>query len=280
MHNLNFRGMSINGKLVLVTGASSGIGKACAQLMAKEGARVILQARSADKLSSLEQDIKDNSCEAYSFPTDLTDISAVKKQATLIKKEVGVPDIIINSAGAGNWLSIFDTSEVEFRDMMSAPYFATVYTTKAFLNDMVKRNSGQIITINSAACYFTFPGALGYLSTRWATRGFMEGLTEELRSTELIATSIVAGKVDSPYFTNNPVSADRIPKIATGIMKTLTVEDVAKAIIKSTKKRKKTIIIPWQMSLSVICNRFFPGLFKILMRKTGYQGIPAEISKL
>lgn len=272
--------MSLKDKIVLITGASSGIGEACAKLMAEEGAKVILQARSVDKLTEIEKVIKAHGGMAYSYPTDLTDIKTVKEQAKHIKTEVGMPDIIVNSAGAGNWLSIFDTSEEDFKDMMSAPYFAAVYTTKAFLNDMVIRNSGQIITINSAACYFIFPGALGYLSTRWATRGFMEGLTEELRSSNVAVTSIVAGKVDSPYFTNNPVSAERIPRIATGIMKTLTVEEVAQTIIRSTRSRKKTIIVPWQMSLSVLMNRYFPGIFRMLMRATGYKGLHQEISKL
>ena len=272
--------MSLENKVVLITGASSGIGEACAKLMAKGGATVILQARSEDKLETIVKEILDHGGKAHFYTTDLTDIEAVKKQAIAIKNKVGVPDVIVNSAGAGNWLSIFDTSEEDFRDMMSAPYFAAVYTIKAFLVDMVKRNSGHIITINSAACYFTFPGALGYLSTRWATRGFQEGLAEELRTTNVAVTNIVAGKVDSPYFTNNPVSAERIPKIATGIMKTLTVEDVAETIIRSIKSRKRTIIIPWQMSFSVLMNRYFPGLFRLLMRSTGYKEIPEEISRL
>ena len=272
--------MSLKEKIVLITGASSGIGEACAHSMARDGAKVIMQARSVDKLAEIEKSIKAHGGIAYSYPADLTDIEAVKKQANSIKEEIGIPDIIVNSAGAGNWLSVFDTSVEDFADMMSSPYFSTIYTIKAYLNDMVKRNSGQIITINSAACYFTFPGALGYLSTRWAIRGFMEGLTEELRSTNIAVTSIVAGKVDSPYFTNNPVSAERIPKIATGIMKTLTVEDVARAIIRSTANRKKTIIIPWQMSLSVTMNRYFPGIFRMLMRATGYKGVKEEIAKL
>ena len=217
---------------------------------------------------------------AYAFPTDLTKFNEVKRQAEIIKKEIGIPDLIINSAGAGNWLSLFDTSERDFEEMMAAPYFTAVYTIKAYLNDMVRRDSGHIISINSAAAYFAIPGALGYLSTRWALRGFQQGLYEELRFTNVAVTSVIAGKVDSPYFTNNPVSAERIPKIATGIMKTLTTEDVARSILKATKNRKNTIIIPWQMSVSIVMNRYFPRIFRSLMRATGSKGIPNEIANL
>lgn len=272
--------MVLKDKIVLITGASSGIGAACAKLMAREEAHVVLQARSADKLEAVAKEIINTGGRASVYPTDLRDKEAVRIQSNKIKNKVGIPDIIVNSAGAGNWLSIFDTSEQDFDDMMASPYFTTIYTIKAFLADMVKRDSGHIITVNSVACYFTFPGALGYQSARWATRAFQEGLAEELRSTKVSVTSIVAGKVDSPYFTNNPVSAERIPKIASTIMKTMTVDDVAKAIIKSTRSPKKTIIIPWQMSLSVAMNRYFPGVFRVLNRMTGYKGIPEEIKSL
>ena len=272
--------MDLKNKIVLITGASSGIGEAYTKLIASEGAKIVLQARSTDKLDALVKEINEKGGEAFSFPTDLTDAKAVNDQATKIKNEIGIPDVIINSAGAGNWLSIFDTSEKDFSDMMASPYFATVFTIKAFLNDMIKRNSGHIITINSAASYMIFRGALGYLATRWALRAFQDGLYEELRSTNVLTTSIVAGKVDSPYFTTNPISAQRLPKIGEMIMKTLTVEQVAKVIQRLLGKRKKTIILPWQMVMSIKLNQYFPRIFMMLMRATGYHGVPNEIAKI
>ncbi len=272
--------MNFKDKIVLITGASSGIGEAYAKLIASEGAKLVLQARSVDKLEALVKDINAKGGSAFSFPTDLTDAKVVKAQAEIIKREIGIPDVIVNSAGAGNWLSIFDTSEKDFGEMMASPYFATVYTIKAFLNDMVKRNSGHIITINSAASYLIFPGALGYLSTRWALRAFQNGLYDELRSTNVSTTSIVAGKVDSPYFTNNPISAQRLPKIGAMIMKALTVDEVAMVINRALDKRKKTIIIPWQMFLAIKFGQFFPGVLGMLLRATGYKGIRKEIAKL
>lgn len=272
--------MDLKNKIVLITGASSGIGEAFANLIASEGAKLILQARSTDKLDALVKEINEKGGEAFSFPTDLTDAKAVQDQAKKVKNEIGVPDVIINSAGAGNWLSIFDTSEKDFGDMMASPYFATAYTIKAFLNDMVKRNTGHIITINSVASYMVFRGALGYLATRWALRAFQDGLYEELRSTNVLTTSIVAGKVDSPYFTTNPISAQRLPKIGEMIMKTLTVEQVAKVIQGSLGKKKKTIIIPWQMVMSIKLNQYFPRIFMMLMRATGYHGIQDEIANI
>ncbi len=270
----------VKGKLVLVTGASSGIGSATAKLLVANGAEVILQARGIDKLNSVATDIKAEGGLTYVYATDLTDIAATESTAKKIIDEVGLPDIIINCAGAGEWLSIFQTSNEEFHQMMDAPHFATIHTIKAFLNHFVKRDSGHIININSAASYFIYPGAIGYLSSRWTLRVFTEALQEELRTTNIHVSMLVAGKVDSPYFTNNPISAERIPKISTMLMKTLTVEQVAKTILKIINTRKKIVIIPWEMSLSVILNKYFPGIFRTLNRMTGYGGITDEIAEI
>ena len=270
----------LKGKIVLVTGASSVIGSATAKMLATHGADVILQARGIDNLKTVASEIKDAGGIAHVYPTDLTDIAATESTAKKIIEEVGLPDIIINCAGAGEWLSIFQTSNNDFHQMMDAPHFAAVHTTKAFLDHFVKRDSGHIININSVACYFIYPGAIGYLSSRWTLRIFTESLQEELRTTNINVSMLAAGKVDSPYFTNNPISAERIPKISTTLMKTLTVEQVAKAILKIINTEKRIVIIPWEMALSVMLNKHLPGIFRILNRMTGYRGIADEITEI
>ncbi len=170
-----------------------------------------------------------------------------------------------------------ETDEVQFREMMDSPYFATVNTVRAFLDPMIKRGSGHIITINSAAAYFHFAGATGYMAARWALRGFTHALREDLRETNINVSMIVAGKVVSPYFVNNPGSEERIPGIATLLSKTMSVTEVAQVIFKTIMSPRNTVIIPFMMKLSVWLNRFFPALFTFLMRKTGYKGMREEI---
>ena len=120
--------MDLKGKIVLITGASSGIGASFAKLVGGKGAKVILQARSADKLEAVADAINESGGAAYAYPTDLSNSDAVLEQSKKIKEEIGIPDVILNSAGAGNWLSVFETSEGEFEDMMAAPYFSTIFT--------------------------------------------------------------------------------------------------------------------------------------------------------
>ena len=114
--------------------------------------------------------------------------------------------------------------------MMDVPYMGAFYTTRAFIEPMLARNSGHIINMTSAVGFFAFQGAVAYTAARWAMRGFSEGLRTDLRHTNIKVSLIAPGKVDSPYFTNNPNSVEKIPRISDILYKTLTPEEVAKMI--------------------------------------------------
>lgn len=263
--------MNISGSTIIVTGASSGIGEACAKLLAEKGAYIILIARNTEKLSRVKNYIIENKGKAIYYSIDLTNIQEVKTSSELIIEKHGIPDILINSAGAGRWLSLNESSMEEYSEMIASPLLASANISKAFLTGMKMKNSGHIITINSVSCFFSYPGANGYLSARWGLRGFMNALYEDLYYTNINVSMIAAGKVDSPYFSTNEGSADRIPKIATFLSKTSTSEEIAEVILKTISKPKKTIITPTSMAVLVSLNRFFPRIFSFLMRKTSFK---------
>src|SRR5437870_3797790 len=121
--------MKIKDRLVLITGASSGIGAATAGAMAREGGRVILLARNRDGLEQVAAEIKSKGSQAWVYPVDLSDSAAVDRTGQAILQEVGVPDILINNAGAGRWLSIEQTSAEEVMQMMAIPYFGAFSIT-------------------------------------------------------------------------------------------------------------------------------------------------------
>src|SRR5574341_798634 len=120
----------IKDSLVVVTGASSGIGaateKVVAEITAEGGA-------------------------ARAYSVDLADAEAVETAAKAIREEMGIPDIVVNNAGAGRWLFVEETSPTEMRQMMAAPYFAAFYMTRAFLPEMLKRGRGHFVSIGSPA---------------------------------------------------------------------------------------------------------------------------------
>ncbi|HKF93652.1 MAG TPA: SDR family oxidoreductase [Gammaproteobacteria bacterium] len=261
--------MEINGKLVLVTGASSGIGAAIAKAMAKAGGRVVLLARRADALDQVAAEITVADGTARTFPVDLADANAVEAFAKQVTKELGTPDIIINNAGAGRWLFVDEVSPAEAVEMMAVPYFAAFYVTHAFLPAMLQRNSGHIVNISSVGSRFVWPGATAYLAARWAVRGFTEALRADLHDTGVGITLFEAGVVKSSYWEHNPGSQERAPKMGK-LVPPLTPEQVGQAIVKGVERNKRLIVIPFMMKLTYWQHALFPRVVQWLMTKTGY----------
>lgn len=258
-------------KLILITGGSSGIGKAAAFELLKTGATLILQARNLQKLESAAKELDPSGNNVHVYSTDLMNQKAVESSAETIIENHGIPDIIINSAGSGEWLSFKESSVSHYKETMDSPYLATAFTCKVFFDKMQERGKGHFIIVNSAACYFAFPGATGYTPSRWALLGFSKSLQADLYNTDFKLSMIALGKVNTPYFKNNPTSEDRIPKIVDWLIPTMS-EEAAGKIISRTVKSKTTIVIrPFMMMVSVWLNRLFPSLFRWMIRITGYK---------
>ncbi len=251
--------MNIRGRLVLITGGSSGIGAATARATAREGGRVILLARNRAGLEQVATEIKQKGGEAWVYPVDLSDAGAVERTGQAILREVGVPDILINNAGAGRWLSVEQTTPEETVQMMASPYFGAFYITRAFLAAMHQRNSGHIVNLTSPAGFVPWPNATAYAVARWAMRGFHEALRSDLHQTGIGVTLIVPGEVSSAYFANNPGGEERLPGISR-LYRRLTPEEVAEAIVRSVRREQREVIIPPLLSLTLRLHRIWPGI--------------------
>jgi len=256
-------------KLILITGGSSGIGKSAAKELHKRGARIILQARNEKKLQEAAEEIDSTGDRLSYYSTDLTNQDSVIQSAENIIQNEGLPDVIINSAGSGEWLSFKEASISHYKETIESPYLATALTCKVYFDKMQNRNRGHFIIINSAAAYFSFKGATGYSPARYAMLGFARALQADLFDTNFNVSMISLGKVNSPYFINNPISENRIPKIATLLVPTMSVEEAGQVIAHNVRTKKKTVIRPRLMSMFVFLNRLTPGIFRWLMRVTG-----------
>lgn len=262
--------MSIANQLILITGASSGIGAATARAMAAQGGRVLLLARRATALRHVAEEIDAAGGWAQIHPVDLTIPEAVASTADQILTRLGPPDVIINNAGAGRWLTVPETEPADAVQMMAVPYFAAFFVTQAFLPAMLNRDSGQIINITSPAAFVPWPGATGYTAARWAMRGFTKALQADLADTGLIATLITPGVTDTPYFENNPGSAERLPAI-NRLFPTLKPEQVAAAIITAIEQGQTAVTIPTRMRLALWAHRLVPGLIEWLTIRSGWR---------
>src|SRR4030095_6467695 len=259
--------MKIEVRLALITGASSGIGAATARAMAREGGRVILLARNRANLEQVAGEIKGKGSDAWLYPVDLSDAGAVERTGQAILREVGVPDILINNAGAGRWLSVEQTSSEETVQMMASPYFGAFFITRAFLPSMRQRNSGHIVNLTSPAGFVPWPNATAYAVARWAMRGFHEALRADLHNTRIGVTLIVPGEVSSSYFANNPGGEERLPGISKMYRK-LTPEEVAGAMVRCVQREQRQVIIPPMLNLTLRLHRIWPSLVEWALLKT------------
>ncbi|MBW1905987.1 MAG: SDR family NAD(P)-dependent oxidoreductase [Deltaproteobacteria bacterium] len=265
--------MKIRNSLALITGASGGIGAATARELAAAGAKVVLLARTQSKLDAVADDIRTAGGVAHVYPCDLGDAEAVNATAERIKAEVGVPDILINNAGAGRWLAVEETDPAEAVSMMSTPYFAAFFTTRAFVQDMIRRGSGRIANVNSPMAYLVIPGATGYAACRCALRGLNDSLRAELRGTGVGVTHLVFGEVTSDYFDNNPGAHERIPSISK-MIPVLSPETTARYIVRAIQADKDEIVRPLTMKMIVLFTRFMPKTSAWINAKTGWQRPP------
>lgn len=260
--------MKVKDKIILITGGSSGIGKTAAKQLFSEGARIIIQARNIDKLKAAALEIDPSAKRVSYYSSDLTDPESVKASADLIIAKEGIPDVIINSAGSGEWLSFKEAQLSHFKETIESPYLATALTCKVFYDKMQARGYGHFIIINSGMAYFSFPNSTGYTPARWAMLGFSKSLQADLYNTKFKVSMVALGKVDSPYFQNNKRSADRFPKVANWLTTTISPIVAGKIIAKTVKTKKATVIKPFSVYFFVHFNRFFPSMIKWIMRIT------------
>ena len=209
-------------KLVLVTGASSGIGAATARRFGVSGARVLLLARNIERLHEVAKAIRDAGVSAAAYAVDLSDADAIAELTARIESEAGTPDVIINNAGAGRWLPIMETTAEDALHMIQVPYLAAFNLTRAFLPKMIERRSGAIACVTSPASYHVWPSAGAYTAARRALSGFTDSLRADLEATGISVTLVVLGMVESPYWKHNPRSRQHLPPTNPRIIPPLT----------------------------------------------------------
>jgi short-subunit dehydrogenase len=255
-------------RLVLVTGASSGIGAATARRYGAGGAHVLLLARNAGRLAEVAESIRSAGGTASFYPVDLADAEALAETAARIKREAGTPDILINNAGAGRWLSVIETTAEDALAMVEVPYLAAFNLTRAFLPEMLERRSGAIACVTSPASYLVWPNATAYIAARHALLGFTEALRAELKGSGIGVTLVVLGLVETPYWDHNPGSRERMPVTNPRLAPVLTPEQAADAIFDGIEKRKRRVVKPAILRALFLLNALAPRLVARQLRRS------------
>jgi len=254
-------------KLVLVTGASSGIGEATAKRYGAGGAHVLLLARSTERLGAVAEAIRRAGGTATPYLVDLSDAAAIAETAARIKRESGLPDILINNAGAGKWLPLIETTAEDALRMIEVPYLAAFDLTRALLPAMVARRSGSIAFVTSPASYIAWPGAAAYIAARRAVAGLAETLQSELRGTGLAVTLIVLGTVETPYWQHNPGSRETMPETNPRLFRVMTADEAASAIVEGIAERRAFVVKPAIYRALFVLNALLPRLVASQIRR-------------
>jgi NADP-dependent 3-hydroxy acid dehydrogenase YdfG len=186
---------NIKGKVVVITGASSGLGEATAQLLSKEGAILVLAARRAERIEKLAYTIRENGGEALAVPTDVSNAGQVQSLVDTAVKEFGKIDVILNNAGVMPLSALEDLKIHEWEQMIDVNIKGVLYGIAAALPYMKERKSGHFINVSSVAGHKIFGGSAVYSATKSAVRVISEALRQEVTPYNIRTTIISPGAV-------------------------------------------------------------------------------------
>lgn len=203
---------NIGGKVVVITGASSGFGEITARYLSEQGAVVALGARRTDRIESLAEEINQIGGKAIAVTTDVTDRDQVKKLVDKAVEEFGRVDVMINNAGLMPLAPLEKLRIDEWNQMIDVNIKGVLYGIAAVLPYMKDQKSGHIINVSSVAGHKVGPGSTVYAATKHAVRTISEGLRQEVKSYNLRTTIISPGAVDTelPSSVGDPDTAEGI----------------------------------------------------------------------
>jgi NADP-dependent 3-hydroxy acid dehydrogenase YdfG len=219
-------------KLVFITGASSGIGMACANHFAKAGARLLLCARRIEVLHDVSAQLQhDYSVDVHPFPLDVRDAAAVKETLNALPEKWQKIDILINNAGLACGLDTIQAANIQdWEDMIDTNIKGLLYVTSAILIQMVERNQGHIINIGSIAGHQVYPKGAVYCATKHAVNALSEGLRLDLFGTKVRVSTVDPGAVETNFsLVRFKGDSARAAAVYQGMV-ALTPDDIADAV--------------------------------------------------
>lgn len=244
-------------KVAIVTGASTGIGRAVAVALAKEGACVALAARRASSLLELAGQIEKLGTKALVIRTDVTQREQVEAMGQQVIAQWGRVDILVSNAGEYIRAPIAQLDPADLQRSLNVNYFGSVYCIKAVLPHMIAQGDGHIVAVTSMDGKIGLPPDAPYVSAKFALTGFLEVLRQEVRKHGIAVTNVMPGRVDTAMIEHLQFSWVS-PKISP--------DAVARATLHGIRKRKPIVIVPPQARLLYYINVFAPSLSDRLSR--------------
>jgi short-subunit dehydrogenase len=258
------------GKVVVITGASAGVGRAVARVFARDGANVALLARGADGLEAARREATAAGVAALAIALDVADAAAVESAADRIERELGPIDAWINNATVSVFSPVLDMRAEEYRRVTEVTYLGAVHGTLAALRRMAPRDRGCIVQIGSALAYRSIPLQSAYCAAKQAMSGFTESLRVELlhdrRNIQIVMVQLPA--LNTPQF---DWSKSRMPSLPQPVPPLFQPEVAAEAIAWAAAHPRREVKVGWPTVLAIWADRLVPALADRYLARSGYE---------
>lgn len=248
-------------KVVIITGASSGIGLALAKEYASRGAKVVMAARQLEKMENAAYELKQANYDVHPVQTDVTSQDSCENLINQALEQYGKIDILINNAGI-SMRALFQDTEIDvLKQLMDVNFWGTVYCTKFALPHIIEQK-GSIVGVISVAGHIGLPGRTGYSASKYAVRGFMDALRiENLHNginVLVVAPGFTSSNIRSTALLGNGTEQGKSPRNESKMM---SAETCAKIIIRATEKKKKELVLTLKSGkIPVLLGKWAPRL--------------------
>jgi NAD(P)-dependent dehydrogenase (short-subunit alcohol dehydrogenase family) len=258
-----------NNEVVVVTGASAGVGRAVAMAFGRRGARVALLARGREGLEAAAKEIEQAGGTALVLPTDVADPGQVEAAAAATEEAFGPFDVWVNDAMTTVFAEFTDVTPDEFRRATEVTYLGAVWGTRAALRRMVPRNRGTIVQVGSALAYRGIPLQSAYCGAKHAMKGFTESVRCELRHrrSRVQVTMVQLPGLNTPQFDH---CRTRLPGEPMPVPPIFQPEVAAEAVVWAAHHRRRELYVGASAALTIATNKAAPGLLDRYLARTGY----------
>ncbi|HEX4337260.1 MAG TPA: SDR family oxidoreductase [Polyangiaceae bacterium] len=260
----------LQGRVVVVTGATAGVGRAAVRAFAERGANLGLIARGHDGLEATRSEVERLGCRAVGVSCDVADPDALEMAADTIGHELGPIDIWVNNAMSSVFAPISGTTPAEFRRVTEVTYLGAVYGTMAALRRMQPRNSGTIVQVSSALAQRSIPLQAAYCGSKHGLHGFTESLRSELLHdrSAVHLTEVVMPALNTPQFDWSRVKLAHAPQPVPPIYQP---EVAADAIVFAALHRRRQVWVTWSVAKAVVGERLAAAYADRYLAEHAYQ---------
>jgi NAD(P)-dependent dehydrogenase (short-subunit alcohol dehydrogenase family) len=257
-------------QVVVVTGASAGVGRATAERFAEEGATVALVARERERLEAAARDVERRGGRALVLPADVADPAALEAAAEQAESKLGRIDVWVNNAMATLYAPVWETAPAEFRRVTEVTYLGSVWGTMAALRRMRPRDHGTIVQVGSALAHRGIPLQAAYCGAKHALRGFLDSVRAELlhEGSNVRVTMVQLPALNTPQFSWARTKMERTPQPVPPIFQP---EVAARAVVWAAHNPRRELYVGWPTVKTILGSRVLAGAADEYLARTGFE---------